>query len=354
MLKVSSTPAIRLAAALAVGLATCLLATGLPAAEPATHDIWLISTRKAPWSNPVGGQDRIRCWRLSAEKQWVPSSLDDFLAADDPAVPTCIFIHGNRADRNWAIRDGWSLDQKLKQQAPDRPLRLVIWSWPADQIRGLRQDVQVKACRSEVQAYYLACVLARMNREVPLSLVGYSFGARTITGALELLAGGSYSGRSLPEGMAPLKRKPVRAVLVAAAIDSGDLLPGRRNGLALSLVEQVLVTRNLCDPALKWYRRMYRRRGPEAMGFTGPVGLSCLGDAREKVETLPVECSVGRNHDWSGYLRASSLRSRLAGYAFLEPPAPEAKPAVADAAPAAPKKAPEAAKTKVSGARAAA
>ena len=264
MHKIHWTQAIRIPAAVAVGLAA-FLAAGACAAEQAPHDLWLISTRSAPRSNPVGGEDRMAYWHLDADGNWASADLEAFLATDDPAVPTCVYIHGNRTDRSWAVREGWGVSQAVKREAPDRPLRFVIWSWPADQIRGLRQDVQVKAYRSDVQAYYLAYLMGRMAPEVRVSLIGYSFGARTITGALHLLAGGEFAGRRLPEGNAPVERTPVRALLVAAAMSADWLSPGRANGLALGLADRVLVTRNRYDPVLKHYPRMYRRGGPQAL-----------------------------------------------------------------------------------------
>jgi hypothetical protein len=313
----------RVPAAVAAGLAA-FLAVAVCAADERSHDVWLISTRSAPWSNPVGGEDRIAYWHLDTERNWASAGLDAFLAADDPAVPTCIYIHGNRTGRTSAVREGWSVSQRIKREAPDRALRFVIWSWPADQIQGLRRDVQVKAYRSEVQAYYLAHLLSRVDPEVPVSLIGYSFGARTITGALHLLAGGRFAGRQLPEGSAPAERTPVRAVLVAAAMNADWLAPGRRNGLAIDRAERILVTRNMADPVLRYYPMMYRARGPEAMGY---VGMACrwqLGEDRDKVEVLPVERSVGGNHVLSGYLCAVPVRSRLAWYTFLEAPQGEA------------------------------
>jgi len=322
--------AMRAPVAVAVGLAA-FLAAGACAAAQSPHDIWLISTRSAPWSNPVGGEDRIVYWHLDADKNWEQTDLDAFLATDDPAVPTCIYIHGNRTTHGGAVREGWSVSQKLKREAPDRPLRFVTWSWPANQIRGIRQDVQVKAYRSDVQAYYLAYLLGRMNPEVRVGMIGYSFGARTITGALHLLAGGRFAGRTLPEGTAPVERTPARAVLVAAAMSAHWLSPGGANGLALSLADRVLVTRNRYDPVLQYYPRMYGRGGPHALGYTGPARSSQLGEQREKVEILPVERYVGSNHALQGYLRSSLVRSRLAWYAFLEPPPAEADATKGDA-----------------------
>lgn len=330
--------AMRAPGAVAVGLAV-ILAAGACAAAQTPHDVWLISTRSAPWSNPTGGENRIVYWHLDAEKSWEQVDLGAFLATDDPAVPTCVYIHGNRTNHSSAVREGWSVSQKLKQEAPDLPLRFVIWSWPADQIGGIRQDVQVKAYRSDVQAYYLAYLLGRMNPEVRVGLIGYSFGARTITGALQLLAGGTFAGRALPEGTAPVTRTPVRAVLVAAAMSAHWLSPGGANGLALGSADRVLVTRNSYDPVLQYYPRMYGRGGPQALGYTGPARSSQPAEQREKVEILPVERSVGNNHALDGYLRASPVRSRLAWYAFLEPPAPEANASPAE--PPAPQPEPE-------------
>ena len=336
MFSVVGTQAIRVPAAMAVGLAA-FLAVGASAAEPVPEGVWLVNTRQAPRSNPVGGEDRIRYSRLAAGNEWVASDLEAFLATDDPSVPTCVFIHGNRNGFSDAIRMGLGVERELKRQAEGRPLRLVIWAWPADQVRGIRQDMRLKACRADVESYYLARWLARVNPEVPVSLIGYSFGARAITGALHLVAGGRLAGRSLPEGPVPQER-PLRAVLVAAATDNDWLLPGQPNGLALGQADRVLVTRNLSDPALKWYHLMDGVGGPRAMGFTGPACLSRLGEEREKIETLVLDCSVGRNHAWDGYVRASALRRQLAWYAFLEPAdsgaAPPESAAAADDQPA--------------------
>jgi hypothetical protein len=165
--------------------------------------------------------------------------------------------------------------------------------------------------------------LRRMDPNVPVSLVGYSFGARTIAGALDLLAGGTFAGRTLPDGAAPAKRAPVRAVLWAAAMGAGWLSPGYAAGDALSVADRILVTRNLCDPVLKFYPLMYRGRGPQAMGYVGPACISRLGAEAEKVAILPVECSVGRNHDVKCYLRAGPVRAQLAWYTLVETPKAE-------------------------------
>ena len=318
MRRIDWVAATRLPAALAVGLAI-VLGAGVCAADSAPDHVWLISTRRAASSCPTGtGEDRLAYWRLETDR-WLSSDREAFLATDDPAVPTSIFIHGNRTGRQKAVRVGWSVYRHLKREAGDRAFRFVIWSWPADRIRGRkRRDSQVKASRSDVEGYYLASCLQRINPEVPVNLVGHSFGARVITGALHMLAGGRVAGRGLPDERTPAKRTLLRAVLVAAAVDNDWLLPGRRNGLALSQLDSVMITRNSCDPVLRWYPLMYCIRGPRALGHTGPACPAWLGPEGEKIELLGVECSVGRNHDWTGYLSALTRHSRLGRYAFLE------------------------------------
>jgi hypothetical protein len=140
---------------------------------------------------------------------------------------------------------------------------------------------------------------------------------------MEMLAGGTAAGRVVTQD-ASRQRGPIRAVLIAAAVDNGCLLPGHRNGQALGQLEGVLITCNRSDPALKWYPQLYGRGGPEALGYTGPACPAWLGDQREKVEMLNLACSVC-SHGWTDYLCSSALRSRLASYTFASPaPEPEA------------------------------
>ena len=99
-------------------------------------------------------------------------------------APTTIFIHGNRTDSELAVEHGWLLYGHMEEAARGKPFRLVIWSWPADRAgRRPRADAQEKAEYSDVQAYYLARFLGDMRADVPVCLVGYSFGADGDRGA---------------------------------------------------------------------------------------------------------------------------------------------------------------------------
>ena len=169
-----------------------------------------------------------------------------------------------------AIQEGWSLYHAIRAAACDRPFRLVVWSWPSERIQGgLRHDAQVKAARSDVQAHYLALCLDRMSPDVPVNLVGHSFGARTILGAMELLAGGTVAGRVTTHD-ANRPRGPIRAVLIAAAVENGCLLPGHRDGLALGQLERVLITCNVKRSGVEMVPAVIRPRRRGGAGLHGP------------------------------------------------------------------------------------
>lgn len=281
--------------------------------------MWLLSTRSAP---PCADLDQacahFRAWRLGPDGQWVAAGLDALLAADDPAVPTTIYIHGNRADAQRAIQQAWPVYRCLEQDPAGRRFRFIIWSWPADRVRGRQlTDLRLKAARSDEQSLYLAWCLDHMRADVPVNLVGYSFGARVITGALHLLGGGQVAGQSLARRSSETRR-PLRAVLVAAAIGNDWLGPGQRHGLALGQVDRLLVTANACDRALKWYPWLHRRDAP-ALGRTGTAWPCLRGADAAKVEHVSLSWRVGKVHEWTAYLNAPELRAQLPAYAFGEP-----------------------------------
>jgi hypothetical protein len=305
-------------------LAAALLFGGIAQAHAAdtSPEIWLVSTRDAPHcGEPGAGLQGLRYWRLDDNCEWSPAGAEAFPTADN-AMPTVVFIHGNRTDAAQAVTKGLYAYEVMRAQSAGQPFRYVIWSWPADKVcRGTHADTRLKADYSDIESYYLAQWLAQLRPGVKVSLVGHSFGPRIITGALHLLAGGQVGDQSMPPSTVAEwsggKRNPVRAVLLASAVDADWLAPGGYHGLALSLTEQMLVTCDGCDRVLRWYPRMYGAGGPEALGFVGPCGV---GNA-ENVEVLDVSGTVGKIHDWRCYCSAANVCARWAHYTFLEQPA---------------------------------
>jgi hypothetical protein len=296
-------------------------AAGAHAADP-PQAVWLISTRGAAHCGELDDSLNSVCyWRWTDECEWSSSDARGFQAADDATAPTVVFIHGNRTSDDDAVAKGWYVYETIRSQSAGRPFRYVIWSWPADRVgRRNRPDVQLKAAYSDAESYYLAAWMGTLRPGRKVSLVGHSFGPRIITGAMHMLAGGELAGQRLPKDTVAAwtaeKRNPVRAVLLAAAEDADALAPDSTNGLALSLLDQVLITRNCCDRVLRWYPRLYGRGGPQALGWSGPCGVD--SDASAKIGVVDVSATVGKIHDWHRYCSASDVRSLWAHYTFLD------------------------------------
>jgi hypothetical protein len=284
------------------------------------QQVWLISTRCAPVSGDLqSGLKAIRYWRLSSDQQWQAADAEAYQAAGEPAAPTTIIVHGNRINADDAIDFARPVYCRLLKIAQDKPFRLVIWSWPSDRVcKRNRPDVQVKYSYCDAQAYYLAATCKHRLHETPLCLIGYSMGAPIAAASLQLLAGGQVDCRKL-DGVEPISESqhhsaPVRVVMVAAAMDNFSLASDGEYNLAIPLIKSMLLVRNGCDRVLKWYPRLYGRSGPQALGFTGPIGWG----EYDNIELLDLSYEVGRTHPWEFYIQSASLLHAIDRYAFLD------------------------------------
>lgn len=301
-----------------------------PAPAPVIQ-VWLVNTCCAAGCGDLDAElSKIAYYRLDESgdcSRWQAADVAAFQGSALPGVPTVVLIHGYGTDEEWAVRHGNTLYCLLKQQACGRPFRLVVWSWPAERAgRRIRPDVQSKLCRSDVESYYVARLLAHLPQGVPLSLIGFSLGDRAASGALQLLAGGAVACRSLsPADLAAWNGaglRPMRVMMIAGAMDYNWLEPGCPNGLAPLAVQRMLITVNGCDRVLKFYSRLYGPHGPEALGYVGSPST-----AGGKIEAVDVSCQVGRKHDYDRYLASAAVVQRLAWYTFLcDAPATAGKP----------------------------
>jgi hypothetical protein len=275
----------------------------------------LISARDGTWCDgrhaPKVKYFRYHPQMACGPGDWRPALDTEFRSGHElwRGGATVFFVHGNRISRHAARRRGLAVYSALVQQAVDqRPIRFVIWSWPSDRICGPLKDARIKARRSDQAAYELACVLNGMDPHEPVSLLGFSFGARVITGALHLVAGGKFQRFALDR---PVPRaQKLRAVLWTAAIDNDWLLPGRCHGKALSQVDRMLLLNNSCDRAMKWYPLLDRSRRRDALGRCGVASLASLGTDRFKIEQCDACCQLGRQHDMDRYLQQPGLMAR--------------------------------------------
>jgi pimeloyl-ACP methyl ester carboxylesterase len=240
-------------------------------------------------------------------RSWQPSDFDRFLAFD-PSVKTVVFIHGNQVTPWDARSQGLAVYRRLMHYGDsDEPIRFVIFSWPSEKVGGLLRDVRLKASRTGPAGCQLAWLLDQLPSETPVSLIGFSFGARIATGALHILGGGTLSGYALTERVHP-DRSPLNAVLMCAALDAHWFGDGQYHGLAMTQVDRMLLINNCADRAMRFYRFIDRSR-PLAMGCWGPT---CIGpEYASKISMRDFSRQMGPRHDLNRYLAVPSAMAMM-------------------------------------------
>ncbi len=293
--------------------------------------VWLVSSRGLGSCNLDENLARLKVWRFDRQRAWTPSQLVELTEGDDPQVMTVVFLHGNRISSCEAFTRGWRAYRRLVRCASERPIRFIVWSWPSARVRGPVEDARTKAARTDAHGYYVAGFLDQLDCDVPVSLWGFSYGARIATGALHLLGGGTLDGRRL-EARVHAHRQPMRVALLAAALDDGWLLPGHRHGDARLQVRSMLLVNNGCDRVLARYHLLYGRRCcQEALGYVGLAVRRLPAEDAEKVRQMDACCDVGKRHGFDGYLASSRVMARVRGALLGEKP-PTSEPPPQDVA----------------------
>ncbi|MFO0900927.1 MAG: hypothetical protein U0836_26155 [Pirellulales bacterium] len=292
----------------------------LPAAEGCgcgrtADQVWLLSTRRLGCGAEETLPQGLGVFRYE-DCRWRVATFEEFLGSGAAPMATHVWVHGNQISAEDACKGGLQVYRALAACAPEEtPLRFVIWSWPSQKQHGPLRDVKAKADRSDLDALFFGWFLGQLEPDGPVTLAGYSFGARIITGGLHLAGGGELAGRVLEPP--PDARAAFRVALLAAAVDNDWLLPGRRHGQALSQIEQILLLNNSCDRVLKRYHWL-EHDGDRALGYTGLAGAGLLGDERWKVRQMNVCSIVGKQHDWTNYFDAPSVAARIRVLTFAQ------------------------------------
>jgi len=260
--------------------------------------VWVVSTRGLGCSRCGEGLANAEVQRCYHDGSTSDASLDEFLDGDEPGMTTVVYVHGNRITAYDANQRGLRLYRLLTDDPHAPPLRLVIWSWPSNQICGQVRDVRTKAARTFSEACYLSEFLAALNPASQVSLVGYSFGARVVTGALADLAGGSVGGCDCP-GPRYQGRSNMRVVLVGAAMHNYWLAPGGWHSAGWQFVDHMVLLYNCCDPVLRRYRLIDLRNRPQALGYRGLWNIP--DDQNARFSQYNVCDEVGKTHSEAAY-----------------------------------------------------
>lgn len=259
------------------------------------QDVWELSTRHLI--------DRPRCIDPAApgfrvhrfgSGSWQPKSIDEALDLDG-RLPI-IYVHGNFMTYDNARRRVLIINEYLRTRAV-KPYRLILLSWPSQREPHPLLDVRENAIASECQALYLAWILERLGDAPQVSILGYSLGAKCVTGGLHLVSGGTIRGLqhdSLETGKN--LQSTYRIGFVAPAVDRTWMLPSGKHRLATQRVEGVVNLYNHEDPVLRRFRFAESGSHSVAAGYQGFIGNPLI----RQYDCNPC---VGRTHDEQSYFR---------------------------------------------------
>lgn len=288
-------------------------AAGIPAAA-ADDSLWMISTRHVDCPcGPLPPAAQLRFFRYQPFSGWQVADSEQWVQGSGAAAMTLVYVHGNRIEADEAAQRGLAAYRALLRSRPAVPaLRFVVWSWPSSKIQQPRPrlDAQVKAARTDCESFLLASFLHGLEPDTQLCLLGYSFGARIVSGALHLTGGGTLGRFALADaGARPAGA--ARAVLYAAALDNSWWLPGGYHDQAVAQVEQLLLLYNTADPVLRLYPRLDPRSSAAALGYTGLLRPTRLGQDAAQFEQANARYQIGKTHDERAYFASEILMQRM-------------------------------------------
>ncbi len=289
----------------------------------ACGSLWVINTRCLPDLPCCAVAPLTPVVQVCRDGRWQNSTLDEFHASGKPTQPTIVYLHGNLTDSCEAIEIGHRVFAHV-DACGCVDARRVIWSWPSDRAcHRLWSDTRYKADRADDEGYYFGQFLRRIPASQRVSMIAFSFGARTTMAALHLLDGGSIDGRALSDETAPRGATPPprRAILLAGALDYDALVPGDRYGQSLNQVERCFFTVNPLDPALRYYYRLDPSEGAHSIGYVGAPDPQSIGYNPFRLEGINVSRQIGRRHGSFHYFNSSTVMAYMRREAlFLSQP----------------------------------
>jgi hypothetical protein len=244
------------------------------------------------------------------------ASQEEFFARTSPDQLTIVYVHGGRVTQEDAFARTRKLHRALTLYAGDEPLRMVCWSWPNAKTARVIKDFQEAATITDAHGYYLAWFVSQFPAGARVSLTGFSYGPRVITGALHVLGGGCLAGCRLPEGGAC---QPVRVVLWSAAVHNFWLAPDAHHGMGMHCVDRMLIVMNPCDPVLKRYHLIDKCSNPEALGYTGPACLGKMEEFAGQLDVVNASCALQNSHSADRHLGSPFVTGVSAPYLLWQP-----------------------------------
>ncbi len=274
-------------------------------------EIWVFSTRHLPGICHFPDVVNPSVQRYEAAHcRWLSDDIGSLLSGKGPLV---IFLHGNRYDACSAKQQGIRLARRCNSFTSHAAgTQLMIYSWPSQQNGCLLKDGRTKYHRCFSEGHYLAWILGQIDPERPVVFIGYSFGALITLEALEDLVAAEKEGRPV----SPWQYRPgdTRLIFVAPAVRCDAFAPCGKYRETLACVNQVSLTINSRDDALRFFHLLDSRTKVDALGYTGmprrwmpPELLYSAVDARR---------IIGREHGLPLYLKSNTLMHRICREAY--------------------------------------
>jgi len=265
--------------------------------------LWMLSTRHlSPYvCNADVHNTDFRVTRMDVSGNRQSEAFDHFLSQLVPGRPVVVHVHGNRMTEADANSRGRFVYHQISRVLGGQPIDFLIFSWPSEKTGVLIRDGRDKAEMTEAEGLYFAILLRELlAREVPITVVAYSFGCRVATGGLHTLAGGTLSGRGIPGE--PIKNSGITVGLVAPALEADWLARGQYHGLASQNISRLAILYNPRDAILKRYWLIDSATRGRALGYTGPKRIAAGYDGRP-IPLTTRDCSpfLGLRHSETEY-----------------------------------------------------
>ncbi|MDR0337478.1 MAG: hypothetical protein LBI18_10350 [Planctomycetaceae bacterium] len=290
----------------------CFLCFGTTAIVCAQHDVWLIDTHSASWTQASDDDfARINYQRLH-NNRWQSSNATEFFDSQLPDVPLIVFAPGYTSTTANTIEVGLGITRILPS---DQPYRMVFWNWPSQRIiHALRSDIRAKIPVTVANGYYLARFLQLLQPQSCVCLLGFSFGNR-ILGEAILNWEKLNTEKNSPNNTSEQLR--IRMVMASSATDQHDFAEGAKYAQIPELVEKILILYNPTDFRLMFYPYLYDSKIPiNALGRYGP-STSVRQKFRDKIEAVNIDSSIGIQHRTLVVLNTPAFRKRINTYLFF-------------------------------------
>lgn len=291
--------------------------------SPCDPDYWIVSSRNCKQQLDCNQNCQFGVYRFDGPGPGRASSLEELYAALPPNVPICFMVHGSFVIWDSMLKDSAETYRWVKNAAPDRPVQMVFFTWPSDDTsRWLPNSIDIADARrsgmtAELNALYLAELISHVPDSNPVCLMGHSHGARMVSAALHLLAGGRVEERFFVGGK--FRQQRIRAVLAAAAMDHDWFNPGERYDLALTRAEAMINLRNRHDFPLLFHptHQIFASR---ALGRSGLTSLDQrqLGIDLCRVRDCDVTRLIGCRHVWPYYYRQPAIAATIRHYVYFD------------------------------------